>query len=125
MLRKGLFRNEELSGRTHRDSKRLSKPNLHASRHIFPFIEKIFADSGHAGERVARATTIAIEIVRKNADQIGFAVNSRRGVIERFFVWIGRNRRFAKEFDATIDSAHAFLYAAPVMLLLRRLARDL
>ena len=35
----------------------------------------------------------------------------------------GRNRRLAKDFEPTIDSARAFLYAASVMLLVRRLAR--
>ena len=40
----------------------------------------------------------------------------------RFFAWIGRNRRLAKDFEATIDSARAFLYAASVMLLVRRIA---
>jgi transposase len=63
------------------------------------------------------------EIVRKNPDQVGFAVNPRRWVVERFFAWIGRNRRLAKDFEATIDSARAFLYAASVMLLVRRVAR--
>jgi hypothetical protein len=66
---------------------------------------------------------IAVEIVRKNPDQIGFAVKPRRWVVERFFAWIGRNRRLAKDFEATIDSARAFLYAASVMLPLRRIAR--
>lgn len=98
-------------------------PILHASRQPFPFIEKVFADSGYAGERVAQATLIAIEIVRKNPDQVGFAVQPRRWVVERFFAWIGRNRRLAKDFEATIASARAFLYAASVMLLVRRLAR--
>ena len=76
-----------------------------------------------AAERVTTATLIAVEIVRKNPDQIGFAVNPRRWVVERFFAWIGRNRRLAKDFEATIDSARAFLYAASVMLLVRRIAR--
>jgi transposase len=48
----------------------------------------------------------------------------RRWVVERFFAWIGRNRRLAKDFEATIDSARAFLYAASVMLLVRRIARS-
>ena len=43
--------------------------------------------------------------------------------VERFFAWINRNRRLAKDFEATIASARAFLYAASVMLLVRRLAR--
>ncbi len=98
-------------------------PLLQASRFSFPFIEIAFADSVYAGERVANATSIAIEIVRKKAEQIGFAVHPRRWVIERFFAWINRNRRLAKDFEATIKSATAYLYAASVMLLTRRLAR--
>ena len=139
---------------------------LCASRGSFPFIEKLFADSGYAGEKVATATVIAVEIVRKSPDQVGFAVQPRRWVVERFFAWIEhqirdrlsfmrflglglegrvpdaktvwlyreqltqagvirlyRNRRLAKDFEATIASARAFLYAASVMLLVRRLAQ--
>jgi putative transposase len=98
-------------------------PLLKASRAAFPFVERAFADSAYAAERVAKATRIAIEIVRKHPDQVGFAVHPRRWVVERFFAWIGRNRRLAKDFEATIASAEAFLYAASVMLLTRRLAR--
>ena len=87
-------------------------PLLCASRGSFPFIEKVFADSGYAGEKVATATVIAVEIVRKSPDQVGFAVQPRRWVVERFFAWINRNRRLAKDFEATIASARAFLYAA-------------
>jgi len=98
-------------------------PLLQASRCLFPFIERVFADGGYAGERVATATRIIVEIVAKSPDQIGFAVLPRRWVVERFFAWIGRNRRLAKDFEASIDSARAFLYAASVMLLSRRIAR--
>ena len=98
-------------------------PLLRASRRIFPFIQRVFADSGYAGEKVAKATLIAVEIVRKNPDQVGFAVNPRRWVVERFFAWTGRNRRLSKNFEATIDSARAFLYAASIMLLACRIAR--
>ena len=98
-------------------------PLLQASRGSFPFIEHAFADSAYAAERVANATRIAIEIVRKPADQVGFAVQARRWVIERCFAWLGRNRRLAKDFEATVASATAFLYAASAMLLIRRLAR--
>ena len=99
-------------------------PLLVASRHAFPFIEKVFADGGYAGDRVASATPIAVEIVRKNPGQVGFAVQPRRWVVKRFFAWINRNRRLAKDFEATIASARAFLYAASILLLTRRLARS-
>jgi transposase len=65
-------------------------PLLRVSRRIFPFIQRVFADSGYAGEKVAKASLIAVEIVRKNPNQVGFAVNPRRWVVERFFAWIGR-----------------------------------
>jgi transposase len=68
-------------------------PLLRASRRSFPFVARVFADSASAGKRVARATRIAIEIVRKTADQVGFQVHKRRWVVERFFARIGRNRR--------------------------------
>ena len=61
--------------------------------------------------------------MRKLKDQVGFVVLPRRWVVERFFAWLGRNRRLAKDFEATINSAAAFLYAASVMLLSRRLGR--
>jgi transposase len=98
-------------------------PLLQLSRRLFPFVERAFADGGYAGERVAAATRIIVEIVSKKADQIGFVVLPRRWVVERFFAWINRNRRLAKDFEASLKSARAFLYAASVMLLVRRIAR--
>jgi transposase len=85
---------------------------LRVSRRFFPFIECVFADSAYAGDKVANATRIAVEIVKKLADQIGFVILPRRWVVERFFAWINCNPRLAKDFEATIASASAFLYAA-------------
>lgn len=99
-------------------------PLLAASRRTFPFIEKAFADAGYQGPRVATATRIAVEIVRRKPDQIGFAVQPRRWVVERFFAWINRNRRLWKDAEATIASATAFLYGAAAMVLIRRIARQ-
>ena len=95
---------------------------LNLSRRSFPFIERVFADSGYAGKKVAKATSTAVEIVCKNPDQVGFAVILRRWVVERF-AWIGRNRRLAKDFEPLSTLARAFLNAPSVMLLVRRIAR--
>jgi hypothetical protein len=48
----------------------------------------------------------------------------RRWVIERCIARLGRNRRLARAFEATIASATAFLCAASLMILARRLARS-
>jgi putative transposase len=98
-------------------------PLLKRSRASFPFVECAFADSAYAARRVKDATRIAIKVVKKIADQVGFQVLPRRWVVERFFAWINRNRRLAKDLEGTVASAEAFLYAASVMLLTRRLAR--
>jgi transposase len=98
-------------------------PLLKVSRRFWPFIKTAFADAAYDAERVTTATSIVVEIVRKHPDQVGFAVHPRRWVVERFFAWLGRNRRLAKDVEATIPSATAFLYTASVMLLTRRIAR--
>jgi hypothetical protein len=36
-------------------------------------------------------------------------------VVERTFAWLNRDRRLAKDFERTIASAGAFLYAASVV----------
>ncbi len=46
-------------------------------------------------------------------------------LVERTFAWLGRNRRLAKDFEATIASGLAWLFIAHIRLLTRRLARDL
>jgi transposase len=99
-------------------------PLLKRSRQRHPFVSKTFADSAYNAARVNDATSIDMEIVRKIAGQVGFTVHPRRWVVERTFAWLGRNRRLAKDFEATIGSATAFLYAAAAMVLVRRMARS-
>lgn len=99
-------------------------PLLQASRPIFPFIRKLWADSAYDHDRVRQATDIAVEIVKKLPDQVGFIVLPRRWVVERFFAWINRNRRLWKDAEASINSAAAFLYAAATIILIRRIARQ-
>ena len=44
------------------------------------------------------------QISTKLDGQIGFAVHPRRWVVGRFFAWLGRNRRLAKDFEGTVAS---------------------
>jgi transposase len=43
--------------------------------------------------------------------------------VERTIAWLNRNRRLAKDFEATVESTQAWLFIASVKLLSRRLAR--
>lgn len=79
---------------------------------------------GYSGDKPQNATIVDVEIVRKPKDQAGFAVHPKRWVVERFFAWSSRNRRLRKDPEATTKSAKAFLYAASIMTLTRRIARS-
>jgi transposase len=111
-------------------------PALLASiRDAFPWLRHLFADGGYAGPKLiaalAKLGTWTLEIVRpkgmrsiKRSDAAkGFVLLPRRWVVERTFAWLGRNRRLAKDFEKTIESAEAWLLIASIQLLSRRIAR--
>ena len=83
---------------------------------IRQFVAKVLADGAYPGQRVASATRIAIEIIPAKPGQVGFAVQPRRLVVEHSCAWICRDRRLTMDFEATIASVTAFLYAAWVTL---------
>jgi transposase len=96
-------------------------------RHAFPWLRHLFADAAYAGEKLEAALSKlgqwTIEIVRRVDAAKGFVVLPRRWVVERSLAWLSRNRRLAKDFEATIESAVTWVIIASVKLLSRRLAR--
>jgi len=103
-------------------------PALLASiRHAFPWLRHVFADGGYAGPKLndalAKLGTWTMEIVKRSDAAKGFVLLPRRWVVERTFAWFGRNRRLAKDFEETIESAEAWLLIASIQLLCRRIAR--
>ena len=63
-----------------------------------------------------------IEIVKRSDAAKGFVLLPRRWVVERTIAWLNRNRRLAKDVEATIESSVTWLYIARVKLTSRRLA---
>jgi hypothetical protein len=53
----------------------------------------------------------------------GFQLLPRRWVVDRSFAWLGRSRRLAKDFEATVESSTAWVHLANLRLLSRRLAQ--
>jgi putative transposase len=53
----------------------------------------------------------------------GFQVLPRRWVVERSFGWIDHNRRMSKDYERLCASSEAFVYAAMIRLMQRRLIR--
>jgi transposase len=94
-------------------------------RFAMPSVATVFADGGYAGRLVAyasQALRVTVELVRKPADQRGFAVLPRRWVVERTLAWIVRCRRLDHDYERRTDTAEAMTQWAMIGIMTRRLA---
>ena len=102
-------------------------PLLASIRHPFPWLRHVFADGGYAGAKLETALAAlgnwTLGIVKRCDITKGFELLPRRWVVERTLASLNRNRRLAKDFEALIETAAAWLFLASVKLLLRRTAR--
>lgn len=100
---------------------------LASARSLLPWLRHVFADAAYAGDTLedalARLGQWTLEIVRRTEAAKGFVLLPRPWVVERTLAWLNRNRRLAKDFEASIESALAWILIASVKLLSRRLAR--
>jgi len=99
---------------------------LASIRFLYPWLRHIFADSGYAGAKLRgalrRSGRWTVEIIKRSDTAKGFEVLPRRWVVERTFARLNRCRRLAKDFEATIASAVAWLFIAHIRVLTRKLA---
>jgi len=99
---------------------------LRQARRSFPFIERIFADAGYQGPKLAKTVAATgnwrLEIV-KRTDAHRFVILPKRWIVERTFSWISRNRRLARDFERYARSVAAWIRLAMIRIMLRRLAR--
>jgi transposase len=100
---------------------------LESVRYAFPWLRHVFADAAYSGQKLEAALASlgqwTLEIVHRSEFAKGFTLLPRRWVVERTIAWLNRNRRLAKDFEATVESAYPWLMIASVKLLSRRLAR--
>ena len=88
-------------------------------------VRHIFADGGYQGaliELAKRSWKIVVEVVKKPAEQIGFAVLPRRWVVERTFSWLLRWRRLVRDYERLPKTHEAMVHIAMIGLMLNRLA---
>jgi transposase len=102
-------------------------PLLASIRWLYPWLRHLFADGAYAGDKLATALTAlghwTLEIIKRSDACTGFEPLPRRWVVERTLAWLNRNRRLAKDFEASVASAKAWLMIASTKLLTRQLAR--
>ena len=99
---------------------------LKAIWYRFPWLRHVFADGGYAGPKLRAALKghgdWSIDIIKRSDTAKGFEVLPRRWVVERTFAWLGRCRRLAKDWEASIESSTAWTFIASIKMMTRRLA---
>jgi len=95
-------------------------------RKSFPWLRYVFADGGYAGKKLKtnlkKMGKWTFEIVKRSDYAKGFEVLPRRWVVERTLAWLSKNRRLAKDFEASVASSLAWLFIASIKMLTRRIA---
>ena len=92
----------------------------------FSRLELIWADAGYSGKLVDWVNSVCgwtLDIIKRNDDVKGFQILPRRWVVERTFGWLGRYRRLSKDYEGLTEFSQAFVYAAMVHIMIRRLGR--
>jgi len=91
---------------------------------LFPRINTVIADAGHESKKWAR------ELMRQNGwkllivkrSQRAFKITGLTWIVERTFAWLGRNRRFSKDYEYLVQTSETLLDIAATRLMLNRLA---
>ncbi|MCW2863540.1 MAG: putative transposase [Actinoallomurus sp.] len=88
-----------------------------------PACRFVFADAGFAGRLVgwaAQTLGTTVSVVRKPADQNGFAVLPCRWVVERTLAWLTAYRRLARDYERGPATSEAVIRWAAIGLMTRR-----
>jgi putative transposase len=91
-----------------------------------PRLKKIWADAAYRGKELAawyaqQGAGWDLEVVESEPGTRGFAVQSRRWVVERSFAWLSRNRRLAKDYERNVQTSETLTELAATRLTVRRL----
>jgi putative transposase len=89
----------------------------------FPRLKKILTDGIYNGGIVEWAKEVGgwiLEMVVRPEGEEEFKVLKWRWIVERTFAWLGRYRRFSKDYEGSEESSEAWIYVAMTHFMLRR-----
>ena len=95
-------------------------------RRDFPTLKLIWVDQGYKDWIVEDAKTyyaLTLQQVQKPKEQVGFAVQPRRWVVERTFAWLCRGRRLSKDYEKLAENSESVVYIGSIRLMLKRLSK--
>ncbi len=109
-----------------RDGAKCLLEEISGEEEVIKRLELIWADGSYRGELITWIEDLfgwKLEIVEKPKDQAGFQILPKRWIVERTFAWLVRQRRLARDYERLPETSAAFIYAAMIRLMVRRLAR--
>jgi len=92
-------------------------------RPMFPGIRIIMADAGHQSRKLARQLMHqdGWKLVIVKRGQRAFKITGLTWIVERSFAWLGRNRRFSKDYEYCVQTSETIIDLAAIRLMLNRL----
>lgn len=78
-------------------------------------LQAVLADGTYGGafrDHVQDQLGLKVEIACKADKGEGFVVQPKRWIVERFFAWLGNQRRLSKDYELTLASAENFIHLA-------------
>ena len=90
---------------------------------LFPRVKTVIADAGHESRKLAQELMLhegwKLQIVKRK--QRAFKVTGLTWIVERTFAWLGRNRRFSKDYEYCVQTSETMIDIATIRLMLNRL----
>lgn len=91
---------------------------------LFPAIRTVMADAGRQSRKLAR------DLLRHDGwhlqitprGQRAFRIKGLTWIVERSFAWLGRNRRFSKDYEYKVQPSETLIDIAATRLILNRIA---
>jgi transposase len=85
---------------------------------LFPDIRTVIADAGHESRKLARQIMRddgwKLQIVKRR--QRAFTITGLTWIVERSFAWLGRNRRFSKDYEYAVQTSEAMIDIATIRI---------
>jgi putative transposase len=85
---------------------------------LFPSIRTVIAAAGHESRKLARKLMRdngwKLQIVKRK--QRAFKVAGLTWIVERTFAWLGRNRRFSKDYEYCVQASETMIDIAAIRL---------
>lgn len=90
---------------------------------MFPDIRTIMADAGHQSRKLARQLMRqdCWKLIIVKRGQRAFKITGLTWIVERTFAWLGRNRRFSKDYEYAVQTSETMIDIATLRLMLNRL----